>query len=264
MKIEEMSKHFKDKNCGVGTYSIKILSTNQNVILRQLTIGDTISLAKLAMETPGSQTILINQLLNRLAIQGIAFDSITELDRVFLIAGVKESNFMGMEEAGVKFKCSRCKLDQSFKFNTLEYMEKINELHKDPKPYDTPTFACIVGLPSAASWEAWMKYTDTLRNQMKNNPKATDIIEKYEFLPFIKQLHKINGIVVEGLIDSLSYEKRIELIDNMSVGDIEKLKLFLSENGYMGLQYGVVFDVKCSSCANINPVLVGAEHFFSF
>lgn len=263
MKSDEMLRHLKEKNCGVGTHSVKTLSTGQNQIFRQLTVGDVVRLAKLAMEADGSKTVVLNDMVQKLSLSGVPFDTITELDRLYYVAGIKNANLVNLEEPTAKFKCSRCKKELAFTFNTEEYMKKLEPLHVPNFQYESATNVFTVGLPAASTWEAWMQYTDTLSNQMKGKD-VDSILKTYETVPFIRQAHKFNGIAFEGSFDALPFDKKIELFNNLSTVESQSLTNFLMEKNILGIKYGVTFDVKCTSCGNVNPVLVGAEHFFSF
>lgn len=263
MKIEEMSKHFREKNCGVGTFSTKIISTSQNIIFRQMTLNDIIILAKTAMETPGSQTIVLNGLLQRLAIQGIAFDTITELDRIYLFAEIKKANMLGKEEPTIKFKCSRCNKEFVFKLDIDNYTEKLIAAHKPNKMFNAGDKTILtIGLPSSSIWEIWMQYTDTIRNQNKNENVADIIIAKYSFIPYIKHLHKLNGITLDTPFETLTFDKKIELINNIPITEFNLFEAFMLEEKFTETRYGIIYDVKCASCAAVNNILVGPSSFF--
>lgn len=212
---------------GAGLFPIKIFSTNEEVMMRELTVTDQKTLSKTALVNGSRRDVLYNAqcaLVNScVKKEGFDVNEYTEFDRIALLARLYQQNYFNND---IHYTCSKCGKENVYKLDFGKILDKLDNAWSEDKVYvinaGDKEFHFTVGWPKVKTIsDFYAKYYKTYSASNEKVQNTIDQLSNVEYLVmFIKgiELHTPGMEAVSIDLDGLSYADRTDLIDSLPQG----------------------------------------------
>lgn len=212
---------------GAGLFPIKLFSTDEEVMMRELTVTDQKTLSKTALVNGSRRDVLYNAqcaLVNScVKKEGFDVNEYTEFDRIALLARLYQQNYFNND---IHYTCSKCGKENVYKLDFGKILNKLDDAWSDDKVYvinaGDKEFHFTVGWPKVKTIsDFYAKYYRTYAASNEKVQNTIDQLSNVEYLVmFIKgiELHTPGMEAVSIDLNGLSYSDRTDLIDSLPQG----------------------------------------------
>ena len=213
---------------GAGVIPVKIFSTGEEVMMRELTVTDQKTLSKTALINKNRRDVMYNaqnSLLNTcMQTKGFDIKEYTEFDRITLLLCLYQQNYFSNE---IKYTCPKCGKENKYKLDFGAMLHKVGKSWSPDRTYvmkhGSKEFHFTIGWPKVSIVSEF--YTSYYRqyNSSNDNTKSTlDQLSNVEYLTmFIRKVELYVDGKSEGVslnLDDYGYADRSDLIDSLPQG----------------------------------------------
>lgn len=203
MKSSELLQLLKD-NKGSHLYSIYIASLQKEVSFKPITVGQQLTLSKLAIENENNFYKASTLLIKELCSEELDFDKLNELDRIVLLVKIKKAN--SLKSNLYVITCPHCSQEFTKEIDYEDYIKNYDKIDMSEKTITINIFDLkydiTVGFPSL---------NEIIYKQDNNLIDQEDIM--HNLFNFIRSI-VINNNKLEDL-DKLTIEEQKNLYNEL-------------------------------------------------
>lgn len=212
---------------GAGLFPIRLFSTDEEVMMRELTVTDQKTLSKTALVNGSRRDVIFNAqcaLVNScVKKEGFDINEYTEFDRIAILARLYQQNYFNND---IHYTCPKCGKENVYRLDFGKILDKLHDAWSDDKVYvinaADKEFHFTVGWPMVRTIsDFYAKYYKTYSASNEKVQSTIDQLSNVEYLVmFIKGI-ELYAPGMEALsidLDGLSYADRTDLIDSLPQG----------------------------------------------
>ena len=212
---------------GAGLFPIKLFSTDESVMMRELTVTDQKTLSKTALVNGSRRDVIFNAqcaLVNSCVKKdGFDISEYTEFDRIVILARLYQQNYFDND---IHYTCPKCGKENIYKLDFGKILNKLEDAWTEDKVYvinnGDREFHFTVGWPKVKTIaDFYAKYYKTYSASNEKVQSTIDQLSNVEYLVmFIKGIELFSP-GAEGLsidLNDLTYADRTDLIDSLPQG----------------------------------------------
>ena len=212
---------------GAGLFPVKLFSTDEDVLMRELTVTDQKTLSKTALVNGSRRDVIFNAqcaLVNScVKKEGFDINEYTEFDRISLLSRLYQQNYFNND---VHYTCPKCGKENVYKLDFGKILDRLHAAWREDKVYvinaSDKEFHFTVGWPKVRTIsDFYSKYYKTYSASNEKVQNTIDQLSNVEYLVmFIKgiELHTPGVETLSIDLNGLSYADRTDLIDSLPQG----------------------------------------------
>jgi hypothetical protein len=208
----------------LNTISIDLPSAGKTLEFKEISAAEQKELSKIALENDSRADIMycaMVNLINKLSVDK-KFDirDYTEFERLVVTMNLQQMNKINPE---IKFTCSKCGKENSYRLDTLELLRKFNKTYKPDQEYEIEAgnkkYTFTIGWALVRNIEDFFKnFYRKYDNSGKNLKETMNNMSQIEYITMF-----IKGITVEDVgnsddklsanLEDLTYGERVQIMD---------------------------------------------------
>lgn len=207
-----------------NTISVELPSVGRTIEFKEISAKEQKEMSRIAMENEsradimyGSTVSLINKLV---ATKDFDIRDCTEFERIAITLNLQQMNKMNPE---IKFTCSNCGKENSYRLDTLKLLRNFNKTYKPDKTFEMEVgnrkFIFVTGWSSVRNVEDFFKnYYKKYDNSSKKTKDSMNNLSQIEYITmFIKKITVEDADDKEDTLtanlEELTYPERVQIID---------------------------------------------------
>ena len=208
----------------LNTTAIDLPSIGRSVEFKEISTSEQKELSKVALENNSRADIMycsMLSLINRLAMEkNFDIRDFTEFERIAVTLNLQQMNKINPE---IKFTCSKCGKENSYRLDTAKLLREFAKSYKEDQKFDldagTRKFVIEAGWPKVSSVEDFFKhYYKKYDNSSKSVKETIDNMSQIEYVTmFLKKITVCDSSDPEDSLtanlEELTYPERTQIVD---------------------------------------------------
>lgn len=208
------------------TTSVELPSVGKTVEFKEISTAEQKEMSKVALENDSRADIIYCSMLgmiNRLAVEkNFDIRDYTEFERIAITLNLQQMNKINPE---IKFTCSKCGKENSYRLDTSKLLRNFNKTYKPDETFEVESgsrkFTFVAGWPKVSSVEDFFKhYYKKYDNASKTVKDSINNLSQIEYITmFIKKVTVAEisdpDDEITANLEELTYGERVQIIDSL-------------------------------------------------